>query len=781
MVCLFVGLFFHPFYTIALSSGVVCAKNTGQDGAEQQKSNKTVTLPEHAAKGEGKKKGHEGKTYDVPPGSDHPKTVTLPEHAAKGKGKKKGHEGKTYDEQYPYLYDDSRTEMLASKGASIAIAALLKGMNVPLSNLIAGKTSGIIMSLIFSGGDNPNADILNDLDEIKTTLTHIETELQDITDLLDDIKVQLQIDTKEIELSNLLATLNDYTGNIHAQWINYLNLRNTDGTWNTDKDDLDTLSVDILDGNNDMFNQLVHIHDGLTGEGSASDSVFRAMAEMLALKVNAGGDRLVYYHLLESYFGSMLQAETRAATLMVEALRYRADSNSELGTYLQTADVFMGQYINLINDQVEHFLNATEYFVTSTAHPTKGLADFVPDADTIFMRADLTAAFLSTLHQPDPDSDPNGQKMIVYRVIGSPIRVATYPDEFDAPNDTPFRRMLYDYVNQDSYDIPTYGITSHHSWSASPYVQFHPGVLHGNMTQAGVISDASEIWVGKYYTDDIYSSVTHDVADKVTFYLRDFNEHVGADMEVRRLNSNGQDPVIWESGTGGNPGAYYVIQNDGNFVIYNKDHVALWSTGTQGHWLAYYEFQDDGNFVIYDPGRIPLWSSGTYGNPGAVFEMRADGNFVISQKNTAYLHYGFVLDIQHPPALLRGHWVTNHYHNAQSGLSSMALTIAGNPSDTADSDVDWVNPASYLHVNAWPTVTWKPYAERYLVDGSFNQEFANQGWYQWAGDGSPTLRAQFTVYIEKAMYTTSNPGTHWWGNGIQLRNALIHLRNYHFL
>lgn len=149
MVCLFVGLFFHPFYTIALSSGVVCAKNTGQDGAEQQKSNKTVTLPEHAAKGEGKKKGHEGKTYD---------------------------------EQYPYLYDDSRTEMLASKGASIAIAALLKGMNVPLSNLIAGKTSGIIMSLIFSGGDNPNADILNDLDEIKTTLTHIETELQDITD-----------------------------------------------------------------------------------------------------------------------------------------------------------------------------------------------------------------------------------------------------------------------------------------------------------------------------------------------------------------------------------------------------------------------------------------------------------------------------------------------------------------------------------------------------------------------------------------------------------------------
>ena len=79
-------------------SGVACAQNTGQDGAEQQKSNKTVTLPEQAAEGEGKKMGHEGKTYGEPPGSDHRKTVTLPEQAAKGKGKKMGHEGKTYGE-----------------------------------------------------------------------------------------------------------------------------------------------------------------------------------------------------------------------------------------------------------------------------------------------------------------------------------------------------------------------------------------------------------------------------------------------------------------------------------------------------------------------------------------------------------------------------------------------------------------------------------------------------------------------------------------------------------
>lgn len=68
----------------------------------------------------------------------------------------------------------------------------------------------------------------------------------------------------------------------------------------------------------------------------------------------------------------MLQAETRAATLMVEALRYRDTSQSQLGDYPQDAKFFMGQYQNLINDQVEHFLNAVEYFVTLTAHPEKG-------------------------------------------------------------------------------------------------------------------------------------------------------------------------------------------------------------------------------------------------------------------------------------------------------------------------------------------------------------------------------------------------------------------------
>lgn len=168
--------------------------------------------------------------------------------------------------------------------------------------------------------------------------------------------------------------------------------------------------------------------------------------------------------------------------------------------------------------------------------------------------------------------------MVVYRVIGSPVRVATYSEKFKFLSmSSPFRTMLYDYAGPDSYDIPTYETTSHHSWSDiqnSPYVQFHPGVVHGDMLHSGVISDASAIWVGKYYSN-VYD-YKGDVVNWLDFYLRDFYGHAGVFPEVKALNSNGQNPALWSTGTYGNPGAYYKMEDNGNFVIYSKEGEKLW-------------------------------------------------------------------------------------------------------------------------------------------------------------------------------------------------------------
>lgn len=73
---------------------------------------------------------------------------------------------------------------------------------------------------------------------------------------------------------------------------------------------------------------------------------------------------------------------------------------------------------------------------------------------------------------------------------------------------------------------------------------------------------------------------------------------------------------------------HLVLQNDGNLVLY-KGSTALWSSGTAGQSSAVAIMQQDGNFVIYDSAGVPIWSSGTANNPGAYLAVQNDGNMVI--------------------------------------------------------------------------------------------------------------------------------------------------------
>ncbi|MFJ9821034.1 hypothetical protein ACIRU3_38425 [Streptomyces sp. NPDC101151] len=72
------------------------------------------------------------------------------------------------------------------------------------------------------------------------------------------------------------------------------------------------------------------------------------------------------------------------------------------------------------------------------------------------------------------------------------------------------------------------------------------------------------------------------------------------------------------------------MQSDGNLVMYRlRDNKALWSTRTYGHPGAYAVMQKDGNFVIYDAANRFLWNSNTADYPGAYALMQNDGEFVI--------------------------------------------------------------------------------------------------------------------------------------------------------
>jgi hypothetical protein len=72
----------------------------------------------------------------------------------------------------------------------------------------------------------------------------------------------------------------------------------------------------------------------------------------------------------------------------------------------------------------------------------------------------------------------------------------------------------------------------------------------------------------------------------------------------------------------------FVMQNDGNLVLYHKD-VATWSSATNGNVNAYAKMQADGNLVVYAADGSALWHAGTWGHPGASAVVQDDGTVVL--------------------------------------------------------------------------------------------------------------------------------------------------------
>ena len=121
---------------------------------------------------------------------------------------------------------------------------------------------------------------------------------------------------------------------------------------------------------------------------------------------------------------------------------------------------------------------------------------------------------------------------------------------------------------------------------------------------------------------------------------------------------DGHSKALWASGTQGKPGTTLTVQNDGNVVLYNTAGQAVWSSGTvvpatpatpatPGRLLAgqgllagqsihssdnrfQFIMQADGNLVLYDPYNQALWASGTAGHHN-VWDviMQSDGNLVV--------------------------------------------------------------------------------------------------------------------------------------------------------
>jgi ABC-type transport system substrate-binding protein len=102
---------------------------------------------------------------------------------------------------------------------------------------------------------------------------------------------------------------------------------------------------------------------------------------------------------------------------------------------------------------------------------------------------------------------------------------------------------------------------------------------------------------------------------------------------------------VYGRGTVFNPGtgcrsdnALFLMQTDGNLVLYRADGRPKWHAGTYGNPGAFAVFQNDGNFVVYSASRDrALWNSRTYGRGGDRLAVQDDGNVVIYARSGAVL------------------------------------------------------------------------------------------------------------------------------------------------
>lgn len=81
-------------------------------------------------------------------------------------------------------------------------------------------------------------------------------------------------------------------------------------------------------------------------------------------------------------------------------------------------------------------------------------------------------------------------------------------------------------------------------------------------------------------------------------------------LALRRVDS-GARMLLWQTGTWGRADPRLVMQRDGNLVLYSGTE-PLFATGTGGNPGAYSHLQDDGNFVIRRPDGFVVWSTRTW-------------------------------------------------------------------------------------------------------------------------------------------------------------------------
>ena len=81
-------------------------------------------------------------------------------------------------------------------------------------------------------------------------------------------------------------------------------------------------------------------------------------------------------------------------------------------------------------------------------------------------------------------------------------------------------------------------------------------------------------------------------------------------LVVYKVNTGGSFDAVFAAPNALGNGNTAIMQDDGNFVLYDQNNQPVWASGTSGNPGAHLAVQDDGNVVVYQ-GSSPLWATNT--------------------------------------------------------------------------------------------------------------------------------------------------------------------------
>jgi len=447
---------------------------------------------------------------------------------------------------------------------------------------IVSESMGLILKLLGWGDSNNSGDVKL-LKDMSAKLDQIVNLLNDIQDTLKKLLGQLIITEGEI-----IANTNSPNDAIDKINSSHKELRGwskgTPGSVNQPTMmDTQTGPIPRIEGSvYDIYNQVDNINYAILP--LTPETTWPILNNFTKLSIDKGNSLTDTYPVLEQYFSKLLYYQMMGVNLIVETKIYREKAKlSQIGnqnaqTYLTDSDT--GFIPTMLKPEVDNFMNNVYRMILSKVNLVD-TANFLPsEAQGILSRANFFR--IQTLNLDH--FGLRGTLIATQDLVSSVMTVKARNKQ-----------------------------TGH----------IYPGT--GTLYTVSRTGFSYDVQVKTY---DYWNGNNVKPSSDYTVIEYDFGDAPLGDYDILERQ------VLWATGTYGHPGATYKMQDDGNFVISDRNGLPLWASGTYGHPGAYYVMQDDGNFVILDASDNVI---------GSATVQTFKDDYTVPQDGSGTINYGHFL------------------------------------------------------------------------------------------------------------------------------------------